>query len=392
MFCILLSMNFKVAPTLYQKMSLLADSTRFEPAGSEPHAEMAASIRPHAPKTVPCVSEVSTPSGKKPILKAMLTTACERNCFYCPFRAGRNETTRVTFQPDEMATVFHNMERSRVVEGLFLSSGIIKGGVTTQDKIIDTAEILRRKYQYRGYIHLKIMPGAEYEQVHRAMLVADRVSINLEAPTPQRLAALAPKKEYWQELVQPLKWASQIRQAYRLSTSLVTQFVVGAVGDTDVELLQTSAYLYNQLGAKRTYYSAFHPVNQTPFENLPATPLQREFRLYQASFLIRDYGWSFEDLPFQEDANLPLAIDPKLAWAESNLQDSPIDINTASRAELMRVPGIGPAAASLIITSRSRGKVTELPHLRAMGIRDIYRAAPYILINGKRPAQQLPLF
>ena len=214
-----------------------------------------------------------------------MTTACERNCNYCPFRAGRNGTTRVTFRPDEMASIFDTMERSKLVDGLFLSSGIIKGSVTTQDKIIDTAEILRRTYQYRGYIHLKIMPGAEYDQVERAMQLADRVSINLEGPTPHRLRALAPNKDYWTELIQRLRWVSEIRNRTMLRTSVATQFVVGAVGDPDLEILQVSEYLFQRMGLRRAYYSAFHPVSDTPFEQYEAVSPRREFRLYQASYL-----------------------------------------------------------------------------------------------------------
>src|SRR5438552_9937713 len=174
----------------------------------------------------------------RPVLKRrrLNTTACERNCYYCPFRAGRSKTKRVTFGPDELASGFDTLQRAGQVEGMFLSSGIIKGSVTTQDKIIDTVEIIRNRYNYQGYIHLKIMPGAEYDQLYRAMQLADRVSINLEGPTQDRLTALAPKKDFNGELLQRLAWAHQIRQS-GIRASTVTQFVVGAVGDTDVELL-----------------------------------------------------------------------------------------------------------------------------------------------------------
>jgi predicted DNA-binding helix-hairpin-helix protein len=340
---------------------------------------------------MPCVSEVTTPAGKKPLLKAMMTTACERNCYYCPFRAGRNQTQRVTFAPDEMAQTFVNLEKARIVDGMFLSSGIIKGSVTTQDKIIDTAEILRRKFGYRGYIHLKIMPGAEYDQLRRAMQLADRVSVNLEGPTSQRLELLAPKKDYWNELLTRLKWISRLREQEGLRASVVTQFVVGAVGDTDVELLQTTDHLYNQLGLRRSYYSAFHPVAHTPFDGRPAASAAREHRLYQASFLIRDYGWEVEDLPFQANANLPLDVDPKRYWAEANLVDNPIEVNAATRTQLLRIPGIGPVAADAILAARRRGILHSLAGLRALGVRDVARAAPYILLNGKRPAQQMAL-
>ena len=391
-------MNFKILPTPMEKLSLLAGATEFEPAGSEPLRERALSSTGNTsstkrrPDPLPCISMVTTPMGKKPLLKSMMTTACERNCFYCPFRAGRSKTARVTFSPDEMAASFDKLQRSGHVDGMFLSSGIIKGGVTTQEKIIDTAEIVRKKYAYRGYVHLKIMPGAEKAQIRRAMQLADRVSINLEGPTAARLQSLAPKKNFWDELIERIRWISQLRRNERLRASVVTQFVVGAVGDTDLELLTLSDKLYNQLGLRRTYFSAFHPIVQTPFENLPPTPRQREHRLYQSSFLLRDYGWNVEDLPFQADTNLPLQIDPKRAWAEENLSHAPIEVNKASRRQLLRIPGIGPKMADAILAARQHGSITELAHLRKLGVRDLRNSAPFILLNGRQPAQQMALF
>jgi predicted DNA-binding helix-hairpin-helix protein len=382
-------MNFKIAPDAYQKLSLLGDVTRFEPAGTQPLVETPASMQ--RAKPLPCISQVSTPTGRKPILKAMMTTACERNCYYCPFRAGRNAMQRLTFSADEMATVFTRMEQAGQVDGLFLSSGIIKGGVTTQDKIIDTAEILRRKHNYRGYIHLKIMPGAERDQIRRAMQLADRVSINLEGPTPERLAALAPKKEFWNELFLRIRWAAEMGGREHLRAGIVTQFVVGAVGDTDVELLQVSEAIYQQFGLRRAYYSAFHPILDTPLENVAPVSAQREFRLYQSSFLLRDYGWSFEELSFLQNGNLRLDIDPKLAWAQENLRHAPIEINRASRSQLLRVPGIGPRHADAILAARRGGKLTDLSHLTRLGVHDLPKLAPFVLLDGRAPAQQLSL-
>ncbi|MFN2200270.1 MAG: radical SAM protein [Caldilineaceae bacterium] len=321
----------------------------------------------------------------------MTTTACERNCFYCPFRAGRSKTTRVTFQPDEIASIFSQMERAGLVQGMFLSSGIIKGGVTTQDKIIDTAEILRRKYGYTGYLHLKVMPGAEYEQIERTMQLADRVSVNLEGATEERLAMLAPKKDYWGELVQRLQWITEIRNGLSKYTSIATQFVVGAVGDTDLELLSVSEHLYRQMGLRRAYYSTFSPVEQTPLETTVAVDPMRGFRLYQASFLLRDYAWDVEDLPFTADQNLPLNIDPKLAWAKRNLLDEPVEINRADRNQLLRIPGVGPVSADAIVRERRRGTLSSLGALRTLGVRSVDRLAPFVLLDGHRPAQQLRL-
>ena len=384
-------MLIQSAPDAIEKLAQLGDATRYEAAGVDPQTESRAARPNIADALVDCVSHVATPTGTKPVLKAMITTACEKNCYYCPFRAGRSNTHRLTFKPDEMAKAFDTLQSRKIVDGIFLSSGIIRGGVTTQDKIIDTADILRRKYHYRGYIHLKIMPGVEYDQLRRAMQLADRVSINLEGATAERLNALAPKKDFAGELVKPLLWAHRLRQEEGIRASTTTQFVVGAVGDTDLELLSTSERLYRQAGIQRAYYSHFEPVYNTPFENLPAVDPKREFRLYQSSFLLRDYAWDVEDLPFMAGGNLPLDLDPKRAYADTHLRHAPVDVMHASRNELLRVPGIGPHGADVILRARRQGHLTNIAQLRAIGVQGPDRAAPYILFNGRRPSQQLSL-
>jgi predicted DNA-binding helix-hairpin-helix protein len=391
-----------VKPDTLTKLTQMGDVTLFEPAGDQPITEQRASQLGKAPtferfqsrSLADCISAVSTPSGPKPILKTMLTTACERNCYYCPFRAGRTKTPRITVTPDELASGFDQLQRAGQVDGLFLSSGIIKGSITTQDKLIDAATIIRTRYRYKGYIHLKIMPGAEPDQVYRAMQLANRVSVNLEGATPERLSALAPKKDFDTELIRLLVLAEQIRREHpheRLARS-VTQFVVGAVGDTDLELLGTSARLYHDFGLTRAYYSAFGPVTQTPFENLPATAHLREHRLYQASFLLRDYAWELEDLPFEGPGMLRMDMDPKRAWAEHHLRESPIEIMNASREQLMRIPGVGPVSADKIMRARLKGTIQSIDSLRRLGLRDAERAADYVLLNGRRPLVQGRLF
>ena len=342
------------------------------------------------------ITEVALPGGKKmPVLKTMLTTACERNCNYCPFRAGRN-MRRETFKPEEMAKTYMTVYKAGAVKGMFLSSGIIKGGVTTQDKLLDTADILRNKFGYKDYLHLKIMPGAERDQLRIAMQLADRVSINLEAANPARLPTLAPMKKFAEELLAPLKWAQEIRQNEPPRTwngrwaSTITQFVVGASGESDLELISTSEYLYKQLGLKRNYYSAFVPIDDTPLENHPAENPWREHRLYQASFLLRDYGFSMEDMPFGQDGNLPLNKDPKAAWAEQTLRHKPVEVNTATRTQLLMIPGIGPKAAQSILRARRIHKLQTLNDLTQLGIR-ARRAAPYLLLDGRAPDFQLSL-
>lgn len=391
-------MNIRSAPDVFTRLTRMGDVTLFEPAGDQPQAEH----KPGKPQTFgdqsrsleECISSVATPQGAKPILKSMLTTACERNCFYCPFRAGRAATDRITITPDEMAKALDGLAAAGKVDGLFLSSGIIRGSITTQDKLIDTVEIIRRRYHYRGYIHLKIMPGAEKDQLYRAMQLADRVSVNLEAPTQARLEQLAPKKDFARELLAMLTLAADLRREHpqeRLART-VTQFVVGAAGDTDLELLALTQRLHQQTGLVRAYFSAFSPVIHTPLENTPPTDPKREFRLYQSSFLLRDYGFDVEDLSFSPAGVLPTDRDPKLVWAEANLAHQPVDVMTAERRELLRVPGIGPASADAILSARRRGRLAELSDLRRLGIRAPERAAPFILLGGRRPPVQAALW
>jgi predicted DNA-binding helix-hairpin-helix protein len=346
----------------------------------------------------PVVSEAVMPNGRRiRMLKTLLTSACEHNCYYCPFRAGR-DFHRATLKPDEMAGVFMGMQAAGLVQGMFLSSGIAGGGVRTQDKILDTAEILRYKKGFQGYLHLKLMPGAEKAQVERAMQIADRVSINLEAPNALRLGGLAPRKTFLEELLQPLRWVQEIRQTQiaanawnRRWPSSTTQFVVGAAGESDLELLKTTAYLYKTLGLKRAYYSPFRPISGTPLENLPPESNKREQRLYQASFLLRDYGFSLDDISLDGQARLPLDKDPKVNWAERNLAERPLEINRANRAELLHIPGIGPRGVRAIVAARRRGVLHDLEDLKRIGV-NAQRAAPYILLNGRKPVQQLSLW
>lgn len=341
------------------------------------------------------IQNAAMPGGRKiPLLKAMLTTACERDCNYCGFRAGSNER-RVTFKPEAMAKTYNDIYQAGLLDGLFLSSGIFAGGPNTQNRMLDVAEILRTKLDYRGYLHLKIMPGAERDQILRAMQFADRISVNLEAPNPDRLSFLAPTKQFADELLQPLRWINEIRRSvptYRgwggRWPSSTTQFVVGPAGESDLEILSTVSKLHQIHGLTRAYFEAFTPVHGTPLENHPAENPLREHRLYQASFLLRDYYFDLEELPFSHDGLLPISTDPKLAYAKSTLAEKPIEINNASRTELLRIPGIGPRGANTILRCRRQGRIRYLSDLRKFGI-IAERAAPYITLDGHRTPQQL---
>lgn len=373
------------------KLKLLGPATCFEPA-----EEVTGTRRPPPSRSgddlSECIHNAVMPGGKRiALLKTMLTSACERNCAYCAFRQGR-DFRRATFSPDELARLFMQLHVKGIAEGIFLSSGIAGGGPRIEDRLIASAEILRRRYGFRGYIHLKIMPGAERDQVRAAMRLANRVSVNLEAPNTTRLAQLAPRKRFSEELLQRLRWVEEIRrEAPGRWPSSSTQFVVGAVNETDVELLNTTEYLHRELGLARAYFSSFAPVPDTPFENHPPSPPLREHRLYQSSFLLRDYGFTVEELPFGLSGNLPLESDPKLAWAGRHLIHAPVELNTADRRVLLRVPGIGPRGADKLLRERRRGTLRQTSDLRRLGIAT-KRAAPYILLDGHRPSRQLSLW
>ncbi len=371
-----------------EKLKLLGPATSFEPAEEIAGTRRGPSSH-RADEVAECIHNAVMPNGKHiALLKTLLTSACERDCRYCAFRQGR-DYRRATFSPDELARLFVQLHRSGAVEGIFLSSAIAGGGPCTEDRLIAAAEILRRRYAFKGYIHLKVMPGAERDQIAEAMRLADRVSVNLEAPNTTRLSSLAPHKRFDTELLQRLRWIEEIRrESPSHGPSSTTQFVVGASDESDVELLSTTEFLYRELGLARAYFMAFTPVPDTPLEFHPPTPPQREHRLYQASFLLRDYGFTAEELPFNTAGNLPLADDPKLAWARRHLTHAPVELNTADRSALLRVPGIGPKSADRILAARRQGRLRELSHLSHLGIA-ARRTAPFILLDGRRPPRQL---
>ncbi|MEA3338531.1 MAG: radical SAM protein [Chloroflexota bacterium] len=370
------------------KLKLLGPATCFEPAEEVGLPQTSAR---EDDDLSGAIHNARMPGGKRiALLKTLLTSACERDCAYCPFRQGR-DFRRATFTPDELARLFMQLHHKGAAEGIFLSSSIAGGGPRTQDRLIAAADLLRRRYDFRGYIHLKIMPGAEREQVAAAMRLADRVSVNLEAPNAERLAQLAPHKLFAEELLQRLRWIEEIRRELpgRWPSS-TTQFVVGAAGESDVELLTTTEFLHRQAGLARAYFSGFAPVSDTPLENRPPSPPLREHRLYQSSFLLRDYGFTVEELPFDTGGNLPLESDPKLAWAQRHLAHTPVEVNTAGRRDLLRVPGIGPKGVERILRERRRGRLRTLTDLRKLRV-VARRAAPFILLDGRRPARQLRL-
>ena len=344
------------------------------------------------------VKNAVLPNGKTiSLLKTLLSSYCENNCRYCPFRTQR-DVPRAAFTPDDFARLFNSLYQSGLVEGIFLSSSISNGPIRTQDLLLDTAAILRKKYNYQGYLHLKIMPGAEQAQVEEAMKLADRLSVNLEAPTRKSLAILAPQKELKRDLLNPLDWIHRIRTGSSPSVSWTgkwpsstTQFVVGAAEETDLDILTATEHLHKSSGISRAYYSSFNPIEGTPLDHIPPSPRLREFRLYQASFLLRDYGFDKEDLIFQPTGNLELNKDPKTSWADHHLRHQPLEINTAPRHKLLQIPGLGPVRVARILAMRKLSRFRSFSEMKKLRL-VADKSSPYLLINGRSPANQLHLF
>ncbi len=336
------------------------------------------------------ISMLTRSDGKKvPILKVLQTSACAKDCYYCPFRAGR-DFRRAAFTPEELARATDQLYRAGRIQGLFLSSGIVGKGEYSQERIVATAEILRRQYEFRGYLHLKLMPNASAAAVERSMQLADRVSVNLEAPTPAALERLSGTKDL-DSLLNPLRLAASLAPTIGRRVSHVTQFVVGPGGETDRDLLRRTDELYRKAGLWRAYYSAFSPVPNTPLDGLAPTDPRREAHLYQADFLMRLYGFDVAELPFDGQGRLPGDRDPKQAWADARLDLFPLEVNLAPRELLLRVPGIGPTSAERVVAARRVRRIRSVDELAKLGV-TVSRAVPYILLDGKVAPRQLALF
>lgn len=329
------------------------------------------------------------PDGKNvSLLKILMTNACDNDCSYCPNRCS-SDVQRASFQPEELAKLFMQMRNQGKVEGLFLSSAISGNAEMMMDRMIGAVEILRERYRFPGYVHLKILPEARFEHVQQAIHLADRVSINLEVPNPDRLMKISESKSF-DELLLRMKWIDEVASQERLRSGHTTQFVVGAADESDKEILQTTDRLYRELNLRRAYFSAFQPVEGTPLEDHPPTSLVREHRLYQADFLFRGYGFRLEEIGFDEEGNMPLGKDPKLVWAIKHPERFPVEVNKASYNELIRVPGIGPKSASRIVRTRRKDRFHSLGEVKSTGA-VVKHCAPFILIDGRQPEYEYQL-
>jgi predicted DNA-binding helix-hairpin-helix protein len=315
--------------------------------------------------------------GYTVLLKTLLSNACANDCKYCPLRS-ETEVRRCTLQTEEVARVFMEYQRKKKVFGLFLSSAVINNADYTMDKINTVARLLRYKHNFRGYIHLKIIPGASDAAIEDALSLATAVSLNIETPGKKYFTSLSSRKDYDKDIIRPLKLMGRLTEkGMRFSrVKCTTQFIVGASDETDSEIIQYMFGLYNRLNFKRVYFSAYqkglgHPEIPGERQSLtnPEAPFMREHRLYQVDFLIRRYGFNNDDILIDKSGNLRLDKDPKEVWAESHPEYYPVRINTSDREALLRVPGLGPETVRRILKMRLERKITRLEDLGIKGKR-----------------------
>ncbi len=322
--------------------------------------------------------------GCTSLFKVLLTNVCTNDCAYCVNQVGR-DCPRAAFQPDELAGTFMELYRKRMVEGIFLSSAIAGSATRTQEKMVNTVEILRKRYSFNGYVHLKILPGADHASVEAGCKLASRVSINMEAPTAAHLSRLSSRKNILDGIIEPMKWVKDLvaKNEMLVPSGQTTQFVVGAADETDRDLLHTVAALYRDIGMRRVYFSAFKPVSQSRLEDHPPTPPIRQHRLYQTDWLLRVYGFSSAEveLALEPQGRLPLKTDPKLAIARKQPGLYPLDVNKAGYEDLLRVPGIGPVSANRILEARQTHSVNSVEQLRKMKV-VTKRAMAYLWFKG----------
>jgi len=334
--------------------------------------------------------------GPVKLLRILMTNACALNCHYCPMRRDR-AMRRTLLKPEELVRIFLGALRRGWCEGLFITTGIPARPEKVTDDLIAVLELLRVRHRFAGYIHVKLVPGAQEAQIQRITALATRVSVNLEAACGDTLERIAPEKQLARTLV-TLERARRVvvdntqeeragrpRDARRPGgiAGMTMQFVVGATPDSDRAIMDRVTSLYAGGGIHHAHFSAFRPIRDTPMEGAPATPALREHRLYQADWLVRDYGFAPNEVVYEDTGNLPLAVDPKAAWALAHPEHFPVDVSTGTYEQLVRVPGIGPRSARRLVNERRTAVINGLADLRRFGMVTT-RAAGFLTLRGRR--------
>lgn len=356
--------------TTDEKLKILADASQYDLSCACGTSDQ---DRRHRGKNGAWLYPVSLPrGGYGVILKTLLSNACINDCQYCPFRAER-EARRYTLEPNETADYFLSIARRLGLMGIFLSSGVAKEPDHTMDRMLEVARLLRRRHQYHGYIHLKVLPGASDAAIEEAVGMASTVSVNIEVPGEKHFIKLSAKKNFMEDIIRPLKLISRLtaRGSKRERVKQTTQFIVGASDETDAEIVKYTYGLYERLHLERVYFSSYQ--RELGSSDLPGKIrgndlLMREHRLYQVDFLLRKYGFKEGEIPFDQAGHLSLERDPKQVWADRHPECFPVSINTAPRSTLLRVPGLGPVTVRRILDRRRQGRLRELSEVGLKGI------------------------
>jgi len=370
-------MNFD---RIKEKLTILADAAKYDVSCSSSGSKRTNKNKGLGDSSGMGICHTYTEDGRcVSLLKILLTNHCIFDCAYCVTRRS-NDIKRAAFKVQEVVDLTIQFYRRNYIEGLFLSSGIFKDADYTMERLVQVAKKLREEENFNGYIHLKSIPGASDELMRAAGLYADRLSVNIEIPSEKGLKLLAPEKNR-ADFIKPMQKVTSEIIKYNNEKKLIkstpiyapagqsTQMIIGASGETDAEVMYTSAYFYKKFNLKRVYYSGYVPVRTDTI--LPAigtdVPILRENRLYQTDWLLRFYGFDVRELLNKEHPNLDTDIDPKLSWALRNLQHFPVDINSASKGMLARIPGVGMKSVSKILNARKFRKL-NWEHLKAIGI------------------------
>lgn len=378
---------------LAEKLEILADSAKYDVACTSSGVDRAGKHGSLGCCKAPGICHAFTPDGRcVSLLKVLYSNACAYDCSYCVNRRS-NDRPRATFAPRELAELTIGFYRRNYIEGLFLSSAVMGSPDATMERMIEALRILRQEYRFNGYIHAKTIPGADPRLIEQIGLLADRLSVNIELPSEASLNQLAPDKQKT-SILRPMGQiaakSAQSRQelaAYRRAPAFApagqsTQMIIGASPETDYHIMNLTEGLYKKYALKRVFYSAYLPI--VADSRLPALstkpPLLREHRLYQADWLLRYYSFSAAELLTKEEPNFDPYLDPKCNWAVRHPEFFPVEVNTATKAALLRVPGIGPKSALRILQARRMQRL-GMPELRRIGV-VLKRAQYFITCNG----------
>jgi predicted DNA-binding helix-hairpin-helix protein len=319
---------------------------------------------------------VTLPNGGTALLfKTLISNVCSSDCKYCPLRQD-TDIHRCTLNCNEIIKTFLDYYNNGEVFGLFLSSGIIGSADATMEKLIAPAETLRKKHNFKGYIHLKILPGSSPAAIEKAISVSNAVSLNIETPGKEFLEKLSTKKDFLRDIVEPMKLISRLTKQSRRRVKQTTQFIVGAAGENDRQIVNYTAALYDRIGMSRVYFSAYQS-NCSHANVNPEERFIREHRLYQVDFLLRKYGFNQSDIIYDTSGLLSSETDPKDVWAKSHPEFFPVNVNTAIRYKLLRVPGLGPVSVDRILEKRKLAKISSIDDIDKAGSR-LYKAAKYL--------------